>query len=317
MAGGKEPEKQDDPMTGNSSTKKAELKLNPPKDFTGKREEFDRFIQDVTLHLEINKHIYDTDTNRIGYALSFMKEGEADSWKGQFLTKVKTTSDYDFGTWEQFQTDLTKVFKPYDAPGEALEKITTLKMGTNSIEDHIAKYRVLLSKAGIDVTQPTAIDYFQKSLPVPLQKELMRLPTPPKDLKEWYEWAMRLDSNYRKLLRAFGKKPEGKAEPRKTWHFQKREKDPNTMDVDALTLEKRNEMMRKGLCFNCEKQGHLSRDCPDKKKASTSQKNSPLSYSPPKKPPPKELGAYIRAITAEYNDEERSTFYDDAEKEGF
>jgi hypothetical protein len=29
MAGGKEPEKQDDPMTGNSSTKKAELKLSP------------------------------------------------------------------------------------------------------------------------------------------------------------------------------------------------------------------------------------------------------------------------------------------------
>jgi Zinc knuckle len=89
------------------------------------------------------------------------------------------------------------------------------------------------------------------------------------------------------------------------------------MDVDAITLEKQNEMMRKGLCFNCEEQGHLSKDCPKKKKVSTSQTTSPPSYSPPKKPPPKELAAYIRAITAEYNDDERSIFYDDAEKEGF
>jgi Zinc knuckle len=94
-----------------------------------------------------------------------------------------------------------------------------------------------------------------------------------------------------------------------------KKKDPNAMDVDALTLEKRNEMMRKGLCFNCEEQGHLSKDCPKKKKVSTSQ-TSP-SYSPPKKPPPKELAAYIRAMTAQYNDDEKNNFYDDVEQEGF
>ena len=61
------------------------------------------------------------------------------------------------------------------------------------------------------------------------------------------------------------------------------------MDVDLLSTEKRDEAMRKGLCFGCGKHGHLSRDCPDKKKTTR---------------------AYM-------DDEEKERFYDKAEKEGF
>jgi len=52
------------------------------------------------------------------------------------------------------------------------------------------------------------------------------------------------------------------------WNFSK--KDPNAMDVDVMTVEKRERCMKNRLCFKCEKKGHLGRDCPpeeDKKKA--------------------------------------------------
>jgi hypothetical protein len=77
-----------------------------------------------------------------------MSEGDAKSWKGQFLQHVNKPIGLDLGTWAQFQIDLTEVFKPYDAPGDALKELTALKMGNNSIEDHVARYKILLSRSG-------------------------------------------------------------------------------------------------------------------------------------------------------------------------
>ena len=44
-----------------------------------------------------------------------------------------------------------------------------------------------------------------------------------------------------------------------------KQKDPNAMDVDAMSTEQQAEAMKKGLCFGCGKQGHCNADCPDKK----------------------------------------------------
>ena len=55
------------------------------------------------------------------------------------------------------------------------------------------------------------------------------------------------------------------------------EKDPNTMDIDAMTTEQQDEAMKKGLCFGCGKRGHLSKDCPMKKRPTMS--STPLSYA--------------------------------------
>ena len=95
------------------------------------------------------------------------------------------------------------------------------------------------------------------------------------------------------------------------------------MHVDALSMDKRNDMMKKGLCFNCNKAGHISKFCPEKRKSSTSTftPTSPPSYvqSPTtsKKMNLKELVAHIRSVTAQMGPEEKEEFLDEAEKEGF
>ena len=46
-------------------------------------------------------------------------------------------------------------------------------------------------------------------------------------------------------------------------------KDPNAMEIDrvrarGISTDERTELMKSGKCFTCKKQGHLSRDCPQK-----------------------------------------------------
>ena len=40
-------------------------------------------------------------------------------------------------------------------------------------------------------------------------------------------------------------------------------KDPNAMDVDALTFKERQMLMKQGKCFKCRNTGHWVTDCPD------------------------------------------------------
>ena len=112
-----------------------------------------------------------------------------------------------------------------------------------------------------------------------------------------------------------------KEEPRQKWNIRRR--DPDAMDINALSTDKQTDMMRKGLCFNCNKAGHISKFCPEKQRASTLTftPTSPLSYAPSpttlKKMNIKELVAHIRSVTAQMGPEEKEEFLDEAEKEGF
>ena len=183
-------------------------------------------------------------------------------------------------------------------------------------ETHLSKITLqdtksLINKTEIQKDSPAAIDYFQKSLNIPLQKQLLSLPTPSTTLDEWTEWASHIDNNYRKMLQIFGRTPNNKKEePKRHWHFQKRELDPNAMDVNTMTVKKCEEAMKKGLCFECGKPGHLNRDCPDKKKAIYA------CQTPSKKMTPKELYAHIQSITKEMSETEKDEFYKEAEEEG-
>src|SRR6266849_1719987 len=95
----------------------------------------------------------------------------------------------------------------------------------------------------------------------------------PESLTQWIRhthkyhsrWAMSCALGY------IGKKnPTGRDKPWWNPKDKKKERDPDAMDVDftQMSQEKKNQLMKSGSCFHCEKQGHLSRDCPTKNKAS-------------------------------------------------
>jgi hypothetical protein len=51
---------------------------------------------------------------------------------------------------------------------------------------------------------------------------------------------------------------QGNSSQKPQFSFPRKEKDPNAMDINKLTVEERDKLMKEGKCFRCRKQGHLS-----------------------------------------------------------
>ena len=52
-------------LAANISKSAAEVKLNLPKVFSGKRTELNKFLQDVLVYLTVNKEVYNNDKKKI------------------------------------------------------------------------------------------------------------------------------------------------------------------------------------------------------------------------------------------------------------
>ena len=293
--------------------------------FSRKRETLKKFLETIGLHLLKNK--IKNDEERIAFTLTYMEGGDADSWRASFLKRsVTTDGDPNFGMWKDFLKQLQDSFKPYDLKGDALDEIIKLRQGTTSIEDHIARFKVLLANSGVAEDSPTALDYFQKSIRVPLLKKILHRDDVPETLPKWYKKALKTDNNYHKVQRILRRDGPKKEELKPRWNFRKK-KDDSAMDIDVITRayktmtdEERTELMKKGLCFQCKKAGHLSQDCPKKKGKPTTPPTlaaPSTSSTTPKKMTVKELTAHIQGLMALLNNEEKREFYDEAKKEGF
>ena len=143
------------PLT-KETTKAMEIKLNQPKPFTGKWEDLKKFLQDMNLYLLVNNKVYDTDVKKIAFVLSFMNEGDVASWKEQLLEDAMALETFDLGTWAQFKKDFNDAFKPYDAQ----EEMKSIRMGNNTIEEHIARFKMLVTTLDLDNNSPAIVDYF-------------------------------------------------------------------------------------------------------------------------------------------------------------
>jgi Retrotransposon gag protein len=104
------------------------------------------------------------------------------------------------GTYAQFRKDLMKAFSMLDLVGDALDELRSLrKKKKESIDEHIARFKMLAAELKIDTTNPLFIELFKETLPWILTLELMRLETPLKTIDDWYEWAATIDHRFHKV----------------------------------------------------------------------------------------------------------------------
>ena len=58
---------------------------------------------------------------------------------------------------------------------------------------------MLVTTSDLDNNSPAVFNYFQDSLSILLQQKILNLENLPKTLKEWYDWAQKIDNNFRRM----------------------------------------------------------------------------------------------------------------------
>lgn len=336
----KEPGDPSEPPSDNEDSgemSEGELKINIPTPFNGDRTALRSFIQDCGLYLGVNKKKYDNDAKKIGFVLSFMKGGDAGLWKEQYISEHTnaTTGIFDVPTAETYQAFISSIkeaFTEENTATTALTKLRKLQQGKDSVEEHNVDFKLLCGQAGIKLkdldTDTLTLDTYQRTLHPQVLSKVLGLEKVPTTLSAFMSKAALLDNNYRNAMAII----KGNAVPksnsgssgRNFRSYNPKPRDPNAMDIDALTTAERSDYMAKGLCFHCAKRGHRISECPnkDQKKGNptfvrrppmASGSNKPTTYSGSNTKDPKGTARQINALLGQFSEEERNKVFDEFE----
>jgi Retrotransposon gag protein len=155
--------------------------------------------------MDVNHETYNNDLRKIAFILSFMTTGSAATWKMQFIEEAyakpaPANPNARLGTYTQFKKDLTKTFSMFNSVRDTLDELQSLrKKKSKSIDEHIAKFKMLAAESKIDTTNPLSIELFKETPPWALILQLMRLETPLKTIDDWYKWVASLNHRFHKV----------------------------------------------------------------------------------------------------------------------
>jgi len=218
--------------------------LAKPTPFNGDRTRIKDFLQECYLYLEVNKDVYDTKEKKIRFILSYMNTKEAAMWKKQFVTEITgVNGTMTFPTYQDFIDKVQGDFKQEDKVRSATNQLENLQQGKRTAEELVTEFRLLVGKANLTDTTDSDNNYlirmFQKALNPRLANRILYADTIPTTIKDWYKKAIQFDTNFR-MAQAFSLSGKGQGGSyvnySQNWRSNK-PKDPNTMDIDRMTVE--------------------------------------------------------------------------------
>ena len=119
-------------------------------------------------------------------------------------------------------------------------KLENLRQGKKTAEQVVTEFKQLIGQAGLTTRSASdnihLVGLFRKALNYSLAHKIMFSEVIPRTIEDWFEKVIQFDTNYREAMAIFGLNKKDKPTNR-SWYRPAEKKDPNMMDVDALTFK--------------------------------------------------------------------------------
>ena len=181
------------------SNKPTKLCISIPKAYDSSAEKATIWLQSILFYLNVNANVYNTDTKKIAFALSFMTKGATLSWAATFCNSAISGSIINMGTFADFALKFETFFKHYDTTGNAVTWLSTKQIIKLKGRDGAYRYKPSLTCyisnfqnyiTQIQVTDNNVlIGYYSARIPPKLMCHIMSIDTIPSTINEWYKKA--------------------------------------------------------------------------------------------------------------------------------
>ncbi|KAF5341230.1 hypothetical protein D9611_006160 [Ephemerocybe angulata] len=276
------------------------IKHPEPECFDGNPAHVESFLADLELYFQVTREA--GDATKVIFALGKIKGGKDDcatkwarssrlDWQraeketreaGEDQAK-KAAVKWVFKNYDEFEKHFKENFTLFELKEDAQKKIMNIKM-TGTCEEYTRLFNIYARDSKFD--EETLLYQYTEGLNGALRENIRKSYPRPKTLEEWKDRALDYDKEYRRSKERKKETQGSNSRPNLPKPSSQR-RDPDAMDIGALSAEERTKRFLERKCYNCNEVGHIARLCPKK-----GQNNREPSRGPP---PPR----YVNNVEAE------------------